>query len=187
MPSSAANGNLSVTPLIRPATRADWQEIVRLSVDAFGASAWPWKRWRELLNSPPPQTDDQPVQALALVAPAATPAALTGPGLAGYVALQMIHGEVEIQALTVAQPVRRQGWGTQLIEAACARARTAHCHTALLEVRLGNLAAQAFYGQQGFVVCGRRPRYYHSPPEDALLMRKSLLAPPTDATGADAT
>ncbi len=170
--------------MIRRATRQDWPEIVRLSVEAFGASAWPWKRWRDLLSAAP-QPAAEPVQALALVAAPAEPP----PPLAGYVALQMIHGEVEIQALAVAKGVRRQGWGTRLLNAACEYARQAGCHTALLEVRLGNLPAQAFYGHLGFLVCGRRPRYYHSPLEDALLMRKSLVAAASPCTeaGADAT
>lgn len=170
--------------MIRRATRQDWQEIVRLSVEAFGASAWPWKRWRDLLTAEP-QSGEEPVQALALVAAPAPPPQ----PLVGYVALQLIHGEVEIQALAVAQAFRRQGWGTRLLTAACDRARQAGCHTALLEVRQGNLPAQAFYGHLGFIACGRRPRYYHSPLEDALLMRKSLVAPapPCAEAGADAT
>lgn len=171
-------------PLIRAAIRADWQDIVRLSLEAFGASAWPWKRWRDLLTAPPAAAAE-PVQALALVGMAPAPAL---PRLAGFIVLQMIRGEVEIQALAVSRSHRRQGWGARLLAAGCERARAAQCHTALLEVRLGNAAAQAFYSRHGFAPCGRRPRYYHSPTEDALLMRKSLA--PVDAaasSGADAT
>lgn len=170
----------AASPSIRLAARGDWQDILRLSLDAFGASAWPWKRWRDLLTAPAPPPG-APVQAVALVGIAPQPAT---PELAGYIVLQMIRGEVEIQALAVSRSYRRQGWGARLLEAGCQRARAAGCHTALLEVRLGNAAAQAFYGRQGFAPCGRRSHYYHSPTEDALLMRKPL-APA--ASGADAT
>lgn len=178
LPSPApSDPGAAADPVIRPATRADWQDIVRLSLEAFGASAWPWKRWRDLLTAPP-VPPEEPVQAMALVGLAPPPAV---PPLAGFIVLQMIRGEVEIQALAVSRSHRRQGWGGRLLAAGCERARTAQCHTALLEVRLGNAAAQAFYGRHGFSPCGRRSHYYHSPTEDALLMRKSLVPVADDA------
>jgi ribosomal-protein-alanine N-acetyltransferase len=54
------------------------------------------------------------------------------------------------------------GWGAQ---------------AAILEVRAGNVAAQALYRRYGFEVVGRRRLYYREPPEDALLMRASLTTP----------
>jgi ribosomal-protein-alanine N-acetyltransferase len=45
-----------------------------------------------------------------------------------------------------------------------------------LEVRAGNLAAQALYRGFGFEVAGRRPRYYTDDGEDALVM----TTPPLD-------
>jgi ribosomal protein S18 acetylase RimI-like enzyme len=44
--------------------------------------------------------------------------------------------------------------------------------SALLEVRVSNLVARAFYASTGFVAVGRRPRYYANG-EDALLMTRS--------------
>jgi ribosomal-protein-alanine N-acetyltransferase len=43
-----------------------------------------------------------------------------------------------------------------------------------LEVRPSNKAARALYQRWGFRESGRRPGYYHSPPEDAILYKKIL-------------
>ena len=48
-----------------------------------------------------------------------------------------------------------------------------------LEVRLANQPAQAFYRKLGFQEHGRRPRYYHRPSEDAVVMRL-LMGPKKD-------
>jgi ribosomal-protein-alanine N-acetyltransferase len=47
-----------------------------------------------------------------------------------------------------------------------------------LEVRAGNEAAQALYQSFGFLVAGRRPRYYTDDGEDALVMTTSELTGP---------
>jgi ribosomal-protein-alanine N-acetyltransferase len=41
----------------------------------------------------------------------------------------------------------------------------------ILEVRASNAAALGLYRLLGFAETGRRPRYYHDPVEDAVLMR----------------
>jgi ribosomal-protein-alanine N-acetyltransferase len=45
--------------------------------------------------------------------------------------------------------------------------------TFFLEVRSSNTAAQALYAGLDFKPAGRRPRYYDSPVEDAIVMRLS--------------
>jgi len=52
--------------------------------------------------------------------------------------------------------------------------RTGQSAELLLELRASNLPALAFYRSLGFTEAGRRPRYYHDPIEDALLMRLRL-------------
>lgn len=157
---------------IRRAGPADWHQILQISLDAFGASSWPWERWRSVLAAPAPEHPAAP-QNLALVAEVPAPAA--APPLAGYIVLQMIPGDLEIQALAVARAARRLGWGTRLLQAACERGIAAGCDMAYLEVRASNQAAQDFYRRRGFLPYGRRRGYYHSPVEDALLMRKPLV------------
>lgn len=43
-----------------------------------------------------------------------------------------------------------------------------------LEVRCSNTPAQNLYHSLGYVDCGKRPRYYHDPDEDGLIMKKDL-------------
>ena len=64
--------------------------------------------------------------------------------------------------------------GAGLVGAALQWAQEKRADRAVLEVRAGNSAAQALYRRCGFVVEGRRRRYYASPVEDALLMAVSL-------------
>lgn len=161
---SAADG-------IRRGDKSDWPEIVKISLEAFGASSWPWERWRPVLS--PAAEAPSPTWALVAEAPRAAEN-VASPPLAGFLVLQIVPGELEIQALAVANAWRRRGWGTRLLEAACQRGRAAGCEAALLEVRRGNLAAQEFYRHRGFEIYALRPGYYHSPVEDALLMRKAL-------------
>jgi ribosomal-protein-alanine N-acetyltransferase len=52
-----------------------------------------------------------------------------------------------------------------LIDAHSAGARHAY-----LEVRASNQGAIAFYTRLGFRACGRRPKYYRNPEEDAVLL-----------------
>jgi len=59
-----------------------------------------------------------------------------------------------------------------LLEAALRNETASGTHAALLEVRVSNHAARAFYASTGFVAVGRRPRYYANG-EDALLMTRS--------------
>lgn len=79
-----------------------------------------------------------------------------------------IAGEVHVLEVAVAPEARRQGIGRALVAALIADRGGG---TALLEVRDGNVAARTLYERSGFVVVGRRPKYYPDG-EDALLMTR---------------
>ena len=98
-------------------------------------------------------------------------------GPVGFAVVQFAFDEAELQALAVAAGFRRQGLGAALTDAAVACARRRRARVMFLEVRAGNRAAQALYRRVGFVVYGRRPRYYRDPEEDAVLMRAALDTP----------
>jgi [ribosomal protein S18]-alanine N-acetyltransferase len=85
--------------------------------------------------------------------------------------------------LAVAPRVRRRGVGRRLLSALTAELRTRGARAITLEVRAGNLSALSLYRGAGFMVEGRRPRYYPDG-EDALLLWQREPTPCSDpATG----
>ncbi len=63
------------------------------------------------------------------------------------------------------------GVGAALCEAVVAWCAGRGATEVELEVRAGSAGAIALYERLGFVAVGRRPGYYRSPMEDAVLMR----------------
>jgi len=92
-------------------------------------------------------------------------------GLVGYLLCRML-GDAEAEVLNVAvDPARRRrGAASALLGAFVAQ----FPGDIFLEVRASNAAAIALYRRLGFTEAGSRPAYYHSPVEDALVMRKTF-------------
>lgn len=84
--------------------------------------------------------------------------------------------ECEIESVVVHPELRRQGLGRTLLQAAVAWCQDQGACFVRLEVRSSNLPAIRLYESLCFVANGRRPRYYESPLEDALLMELRLPA-----------
>ncbi|HED24031.1 MAG TPA: GNAT family N-acetyltransferase [Firmicutes bacterium] len=82
----------------------------------------------------------------------------------------MIIDEVHITTLAVAEPYRRRGIATRLLQALIQGVGSHRPRSFTLEVRPSNTAARRFYEKQGFAVCGRRLHYYSD--EDALIMTR---------------
>jgi len=91
-------------------------------------------------------------------------------GVVGFLAGRAAADEFELANLAVAGSYRRRGVATELVKAALAWSRRAGALKAFLEVRASNSGAIAFYTRLGFKFSGRRPKYYQSPEEDAVLM-----------------
>jgi ribosomal-protein-alanine N-acetyltransferase len=94
--------------------------------------------------------------------------------LAGFLATRVAADEAEILNLAVRLDARRHGvasvlLGTALDWAAARGAKKAH-----LEARASNAPALAFYKRHLFNISGRRPQYYSSPVDDALLLTRDL-------------
>ncbi len=91
--------------------------------------------------------------------------------LAGYIVARHSACELHINNVAVRDEYRRLGIGSRLLNRILKEGRDAGAEAALLEVRSGNVAAQALYGGCGFSLLGRRRNYYSDPLEDALTMR----------------
>ena len=94
--------------------------------------------------------------------------------LAGYVIAWFVADEGEVANLAVAPAQRRQGVGGVLLDAVLADATARGTRALFLEVRESNVAARRLYASRKFEEVGRRPRYYRSPEEDALILRCTL-------------
>lgn len=87
----------------------------------------------------------------------------------GYLCATYIFGEAEIQRIAVSPAFRRQGHARALLQAFFEEYAP---DETFLDVRASNIPAQELYKSEGFEVCGVRKKYYDSPAEDAVLMRR---------------
>lgn len=85
----------------------------------------------------------------------------------GAIVVWLVVDEAHIATLAVHPDYRRRGIATQLLKTALQESARLGMRSATLEVRAGNLAAQALYQRFGFEVVGRRRAYYQDNHEDA--------------------
>ena len=98
-----------------------------------------------------------------------------GQTLAGFAVWQTLFDESELHLIATEPALRRQGLATQLLNEWFQTAAAENLQRLFLEVREGNLNAQALYRKHGFAECGRRRDYYPLPEggrEDAVWMEK---------------
>ena len=102
--------------------------------------------------------------------------ALDGEKVVGYVGSQSVLGWADMMNLAVAPGYRRRGIGEELVKQLVCHLQNNEATCLTLEVRVSNKPAIALYEKMGFCEVGRRPNYYHSPREDALILRKEWKA-----------
>ena len=152
--------------LIGAMTEHDLLEVVEIE-ETTGLSLWGWDAYRAELERP---------EALMLVARSPRPDPSTGRIVSGFIAARMSADELHVNNIAVRPHARRAGLGSALLGAALELGAEAGAVSAVLEVRVGNLAAQGLYRRLGFVVVGQRRNYYKQPPEDALVMVAPLVS-----------
>lgn len=97
--------------------------------------------------------------------------------LLGFCILMYAPDVAHVLVIAVAKDLHRQGLGSILIEWCAARTRAHAIAGLLLEVRISNLSAQAFYERHGFLRVGLRRGYYPAGKgkrEDAVVMQKVI-------------
>ncbi|MBX2832414.1 MAG: ribosomal protein S18-alanine N-acetyltransferase [Rhodospirillales bacterium] len=95
----------------------------------------------------------------------------------GFVLIQAVIDEAEINTITVAPAARRLGVGKKLLAAVEERLRNNDVKRMLLEVAVDNDPAIGLYRQNGFAEVGRRKGYYSrndGRKTDALVLERIL-------------
>jgi ribosomal-protein-alanine N-acetyltransferase len=90
--------------------------------------------------------------------------------IVGFSGFWMMMKEAHIIAIGVRDGYRRLGIGEGLLIATIELAQILNAYVVTLEVRASNETAQSLYKKYGFRVIGRRPKYYSSDGEDAIIM-----------------
>lgn len=100
----------------------------------------------------------------------------TPAGILGYGVLSVGAGECHLLNICIRPELQRRGHGEQLVQQLLEVARHAGAHTALLEVRVSNVAAFRLYDRLGFNEIGQRKGYYPATGgrEDALVLMREL-------------
>ena len=88
----------------------------------------------------------------------------------GVIVAWLLVDELHVATIATHPDFRRQGIAQALLSHALKLAVKEGAVSSFLEVRAGNLAAQALYRKFGYEESGRRPRYYKDNEEDAILM-----------------
>ena len=92
--------------------------------------------------------------------------------VAGFLILSNVAGEAEILEVAVSENMRRRGIASELMEEISCWCMENGIERILLEVRVSNLPARAYYKKYDFAEDGVRKNYYRNPVEDAVLMSK---------------
>lgn len=140
---------------IRQAQLTDLPKILEIQAAAPEASCWSEAAWRSAL--------DAPGSDCAWVA--------ADPEAVAFLLVRVVD-ELEAEVLNIAvDPARRRRGLAEALLAAWLDSRSGDIH---LEVRVSNHPAIALYRKLGFVEAGFRRAYYHSPVENAQLMKRTI-------------
>ncbi len=83
--------------------------------------------------------------------------------------------EAELLKIAVAQEHRRKGIASTLLEKLETQLEGRGTRSIFLEVRSQNSIALKFYLKSGYFQVGLRKRYYSSPEDDAIVLKKELF------------
>ena len=151
--------------MITRMTEHDLLEVVEIE-EQSGLSRWGWAAYYAELQG----TNRD----LMLIARVASAPIIEHQRIAGDVVARESAGELHINNVAVRDQFRRRGIGSALLARIVEIAKRLNVRVAFLEVRSGNLAAQALYEKTGFKAIARRPDYYSDPQEDAVVMSLTL-------------
>ena len=95
--------------------------------------------------------------------------------IVGYCIVYTADDEADIARIAVLKESRRFGIASELIHALDVICWENQIQIIMLDVRVSNDGARAFYEKHGFTQDGIRENYYNSPIEDAILMSRAVI------------
>ena len=95
--------------------------------------------------------------------------------IVGYCIVYTADDEADIARIAVLKESRRFGIASELIHALDVICWENQIQIIMLDVRVSNEDARAFYEKHGFTQDGIRENYYKSPMEDAILMSRAVI------------
>jgi ribosomal-protein-alanine N-acetyltransferase len=93
----------------------------------------------------------------------------------GFLLCRAAAGEAEILTIGTVPEARGRGIARRLLAEAVSRLSADRVEALFLEVAVSNSPARRLYAASGFQEAGRRKNYYPGP-EDALVLRRDLIA-----------
>lgn len=156
MGSSARSAATLAGTIVRPASAADVAEVAEMERRCY-ADPWPAAAFTSLPENPSVYF--------------AVARGVDGQ-LSGYVVGWHVLDEAELANLAVEPAARRCGVGRLLLDRMLDDAAGRGAARVCLEVRESNHAARRLYASRGFDEVGRRKKYYRSPDEDAVILRR---------------
>ena len=94
--------------------------------------------------------------------------------IVGYMGIWKICDEGHVTNIGVLPEYRKKGIATMLIDKMIEICKCSEIINMTLEVRESNFDAIRLYERFGFKSMGKRPKYYHNPVEDAIIMWKEV-------------
>lgn len=134
-------------------------EVMRIEREVFPDTAWTeGQYWNELARVPHREYV----------------VALSADDVVGYVGLNVMPPDCDIQTIAVSAAAQRQGLGRRLMDLMLNRAISRGCQQMFLEVREDNHPAFELYRRLGFEQLQIR-RDYYGPGRNGIVMRKVLV------------
>lgn len=100
--------------------------------------------------------------------------AFDGNEICGFAYTADCVGDAELLRICVKEEYRKHKIGRRILSSLHRDLKDAGTEHVFLEVRESNAAAISLYTSEGYVMTGRRKRFYKDPSEDALLFTKEL-------------
>lgn len=148
---------------IRRMTLSDLDQVMAVAESLKQVPCWPRSVFQFAL-----QPEAVPAR-IALVAEDPETSVLTG-----FTVASLLPPQAELEIIAIATQYQRHGLAGRLFTQLAAELGKIQGNEVILEVRASNHPALGLYRKLGFTETGRRPRYYHDPVEDAILMQLRL-------------